>query len=126
MIDYIASIYIRCNFLVGNTTEYAEKYIEDDLKIYTSLIGMFAIYPLSYEIVQMCLKPGEYFRNVNNYFDLLFILCSYLHIGFLWAHGELSWYARCTLVILIMMLTTQVLNLLKAFEIFAHIVIILR
>ena len=51
MIDYVATIYIRNHLLVGNTVVYKEKYLEEDTYYYSMLIGLFALYPLSYEIV---------------------------------------------------------------------------
>lgn len=61
---------------------YIESFGAENQQLYTLLLGIGISYPAAYDTIQMIKSGSEYWADVWNYSDFLFIWSSFMSIGF--------------------------------------------
>lgn len=92
-----------------------------------SLIILFCVtYPLLYEFTQVCnLGPFEYFSDMGNWFDIVFIGGSIVMTILHYFNGPLEFYSRLVMAIVLLSANRRTMTFLRIFKSLSTIVTML-
>ena len=90
------------------------------------LLGIGISYPAAYDTLQMIKSGSEYWLDVWNYTDFLFIWSSFMSIGFQNILGPLNFWSRTVMIISVLMLLVKTFFFLRIFKSLSYLVTMLQ